>query len=502
VTRRCLEWDVAIGYRSAEMDRATLLASDKLALVELVLQQQQVISGLSARVGEQETQLAAQQTRLAELEAQLAKPAAPAKTPENSSVPPSQARKPNRAARRGKKRGPKRGHTGTSRPRAVPDAVVVCRPTACGGCGALLPPEGQRLIGRSQIEELPVVQTIVIEVLRYQATCANCGTRTVAEPPPWFAPQATFGPRVDALLAYLHETHHVSYERLVELCRDVLGLQLSEGAIANALGRVATRAGPAVERIREQVRTSAVINSDETGARVDGDNRCHWVFQTPTASYQVIAETKGAAVIAEFLGDQRPAVWGSDAAPAQLGAAAAQHQLCLAHQLRDLTYAAEADDPPGRAWARQLRHVLGRALRLHRERQRLSTASFAQRRTRVIRAADRLIFGPPLGSGAAWQLQQRYRKHWATLFVFLERESACPERSEWVEPTNNSSERDLRPTVMHRKMTGGYRSEAGAQRGGIFATVLATARKNRQNRFETLCQITGVSPLGAAHQAT
>jgi transposase len=376
----------------------------------------------------------------------------------------------------------------------VPDATIVCRPTACGGCGAFLPPEGQRLIGRSQIEELPVLQTVVSEVVRYAAECANCKVRTVAEPPPWFAPQATFGPRVEALLVYLHETHHVSYERLVELCRDVLGLHLSEGAIANALGRVATRAGPAVERIREQVRTSAVINSDETGARVAGDNRCHWVFQTPTASYHLIAETKGAAVIAEFLGDQRPEVWGSDGAPAQLGSPAAQHQLCLAHQLRDLTYAAEADAPQGRAWARQLRHVFGRALRLHRERKAVSTASFAQRRVRVLRAAERLIFGPPLGSGEAWQLQKRYRKHWPILFVFLERED--------VEPTNNSSERDLRPAVMHRKMTGGYRSEAGAQRGGIFATVLATARKNRQNRFETLCQITGVSPLGAAHQAT
>jgi transposase len=485
---------VPVGYRSVEMELETLLALDKPALADLVLHQQQVITGLSERLGEQETQLAEQKTRLSDLEAQLAKVAAPPKTPGNSSVPPSQARKPNRAQRRGKKRGAKRGHAGTSRTRAVPDATIVCRPTACGGCGALLPPEGQRLIGRSQIEELPVVHTVVIEVLRYQATCANCGQRTAAEPPPWFAPQATFGPRVEALLAYLHESHHVSYERLVELCRDVLGLRLSEGAIANALGRVATRAGPAVERIREQVRTSAVINSDETGARVDGDNRCHWVFQTPTASYQVIAETKGAAVIAEFLGDQRPAVWGSDAAPAQLGAAAAQHQLCLAHQLRDLTYAAEADDPPGRAWARQLRHVFGRALRLHRERKAVSTASFAQRRVRVLRAAERLIFGPPLGNGEAWQLQKRYRKHWPTLFVFLERDD--------VEPTNNSSERDLRPAVMHRKMTGGFRSEAGAQRGGIFATVLATARKNRQNRFETLCQITGVSPLGAAHQAT
>jgi hypothetical protein len=69
-----------------------------------------------------------------------------------------------------------------------------------------------------------------------------------------------------------------------------------------------------------------------------------------------------------------------------------------------------------------------------------------------------------------------------------------------VEPSNNSSARNLRPAVMHREMTGGYRSEAGAVWGGIFATVLTAARKNGHNRFETHCHITGPSPLGAAHQ--
>jgi len=493
VTRECLDWGVLVSYGAVEMDRETLLALDKPALVKLVLHQQRVITELNERLAEQAAQLAEQQARLSDLEAHLAKLAAPPKTPGNSSVPPSQARKPNRAERRGKKRGAKRGHVGASRSRAEPDATITCRPKTCRGCAAQLPPAGQRVIGRSQLEELPVIRTVVIEAVRYQAECANCHQRTTAEPPPWFAPHATFGPRVEALLAYLHETHHVSYQRLGELCRDVLGLRLSEGAIANALARVATQAGPAVEQIREEVRASDVINSDETGARVDGDNRYHWVFQTPTASYHLIAETKGAAVIAELLGDRRPAVWGSDAAPAQLGAVAARHQLCLAHQLRDLTYATEADATPGKTWARQLRHVFGRALRLHRERGALLAAQFAQRRTRVIKAAERLVFGPPLGTGEAWQLQQRYRKHWATLCVFLEREG--------VEPTNNSSERDLRPAVLHRKMTGGYRSEAGAVRGGIFATVLTTARKTGQNRFATLCDITGPSPLTTAYQA-
>src|SRR5947207_11221946 len=93
------------------MDRDALLALDKPALVELVLELQRANAILTARV--------------AELEARLAKLESPPKTPANSSVPPSQARQPNRAERRRQpKRGPKRGHAGASRRRAVPDAVL------------------------------------------------------------------------------------------------------------------------------------------------------------------------------------------------------------------------------------------------------------------------------------------------------------------------------------------------------------------------------------------
>ena len=54
----------------------------------------------------------------------------------------------------------------------------------------------------------------------------------------------------------------------------------------------------------------------------------------------------------------------------------------------------------------------------------------------------------------AARLQKRYRKHRDSLSIFLERPD--------VEPTNNSSERDLRPSVIHRKVIGSFRSAWGA----------------------------------------
>jgi transposase len=455
------------------MDRTVLAELDPEALIALILQQQALIEQLSARV--------------AELEAKLG---GPSKTSANSSVPPSQGFKPNRAERRRQKRGPKRGHLGCSRRRQTPDVVVRCRPHQCAGCGATLPVSGQRRVGRSQVVELPPIHPVVIEAWQYAARCRGCGTRTKGTYPAGLEPQRTFGPGIETLLAYLHERHHVGYERLVEACRDLFRLDLSAGAVAAALARLAERARPAYERIGATVRGSPTINSDETGARVCGRTHWHWVFQTPQASYHVLAASRGATVIEQFLAGRTPEVWGSDLLPAQMKTPAAAHQVCLGHQIRDLAYAAEADDLVGRVWAIAVRHQFGRAIELHHRRATLTPEQFTRRKVRIVNAVRRLVDERPAGTGAAAKLQQRYGRCFASLFVFLERDD--------VEPTNNGSEQDLRPAVVHRKVTHGYRSAWGAEASAIFLSLLATARKQGHNLYTALRDIAGPSPLAAA----
>jgi transposase len=454
------------------MDREALLTLDKEALVELVVQ-------LHARV--------------AELEATVARLSGPPKTPGNSSMPPSQGFKANRAERRRalRQRG---GQSGLGRRRQEPELIVACRPTRCRGCGAALAERDQQRVGRSQVVELPPVRPVVVEAWRYAAVCPGCGARTVAEAPPGLEPERVFGPGVETLLGYLHERHHLGYERLVEVCRDLFGLAISEGAVANALARLAQRARPAYEAIGAEVRAGPVIGSDETSARVHGRNRWQWVFQTPSASYHVIAPSRGGDVIEAFLEGTEPAVWGSDLWAPQVGTVAGAHQICLSHQFRDLTYAVEADAPTEALWARDLRHVFGRALRLRHERERVSPATFARRRVLIEQATDRLVFGPPLPpESEARRLQKRYQQHRDALYVFLERDD--------VEPTNNSSERDLRNSVIHRKVTGGHRSARGAEASAILTSILTTARKRGHNLYDALRAIAGPSPLQAAAPA-
>jgi transposase len=418
------------------------------------------------------------EVRIAELEAELARRGGPPKTPANSSIPPSKGWKCERRppAEGAAKRGPPVGHVGTSRGRATPDWVVMCQPTHCASCGADLATAPQEQLGTSQVVEVPPVSPVVLEAWRYAARCPHCGTTTVGEYPAGFEPTRVFGAHLEALWTYLHEQHHVSYARLAALGRDLWGLQISQGALANALRRTAERLRLQAAAIGADVRASPVIGSDETSARVNGQTHWQWVFQTPTASYHVIGPRRNGAVVEAFLGNAAPDTWVSDLWKPQLNAPAARHQVCLAHQLRALQYAVDQERS---AWAQDCQALLRLAIhRAHqRDRGELRGAAFTAAVRKIEADCDALLATPVPGAEAS-RLWVRFREHRASLFVFLH-DAAVP-------PTNNASEQALRHSVVHRQVTGGFRSDWGAEAHAILTTVLDTARKRGDELLATL----------------
>ena len=416
------------------------------------------------------------EARIAELEAELAHRGGPPKTPQNSSTPPSKGFKRERSPREGAKRGPPFGHRGTSRQRAVPDWIVLCQPAHCGTCGQELPAAPQERVGISQVVELPPVEPVVYEAWRYAATCPHCGTTTVAEYPAGFEPTRVFGPRLEALWTYLHEQHHVGYARLVALGQDLWRLRVSQGAIVKALARAAQRLGPQAAVIREQVRASPVIGSDETSARVNGRTHWQWVFQTPTASYHVIVPRRNGEVVQAFLGNAVPEAWVSDLWKPQLAARAERHQICLGHQLRELQYVVDKEQS---VWARDCQTLFRLAIhRAHqRDRGELWGAAYWAAVRKIEADCDALLATPVEGAAAS-RLWVRFREQREQLFVFLY-DPAVP-------ATNNTSEQALRHSVVHRKVTGGFRSDWGADAHAIVTTVLDTARKRGEDLLATL----------------
>src|SRR5713101_4975852 len=103
-----------------------------------------------------------------------------------------------------------------------------------------------------------------------------------APPPAGMPPGSPFGPGLVALILHLHVTQAIGFERLARLLDEVFGVRISEGAIANLLARAGTPLAAAVSAAAE-VRSSKVVASDETSARVEGKNWWQWVLLSSTA---------------------------------------------------------------------------------------------------------------------------------------------------------------------------------------------------------------------------
>lgn len=121
---------------------------------------------------------------------------------------------------------------------------------------------------------------------------------------------------------------------------------MSEGALAEAVGRREAALVPAAAAIAAAVRTAPVIGSDETRARVDGVNWWEWVFQTETAAYHTIQRRRNTEVVLTFLNGTIPRYWTSDRWKPQLAAPAVCYHICLAHPWRDLR-SAQQGGPAG-----------------------------------------------------------------------------------------------------------------------------------------------------------
>ncbi len=145
----------------------------------------------------------------------------------------------------------------------------------------------------------------------------------------------------------------------------------------------------------------------------------------------------------------------------------AQWQACLAHLLRDATFAVECGDA---AFSAAFRRLLLRAIAIGRRREALKDTTLAQHRDDLERRLDRIMGAVPVGAPGR-KLRKRIAGNRAHLFVFV--------TNRGVPYTNNVSERNLRPSVIFRKVTNGFRCEWGAETYAAFRSVVSTAKANR-----------------------
>jgi transposase len=360
--------------------------------------------------------------RLAALEA---KPHEPRKDAHHSSVPPSQTPKPNHAPGPGPgtRREASVGRAGGGRPlHPDPDQIIIAQAKTCPhGEGTVQAHEQHPHTVYDKIE-LPPIRPIVARVEPHAGQCPHCGQSYVAPVPVGLEPGTPFGASIEGLATYLRYTHAISYARLSALFTQVCGVSISEGALANLFQRVNTRLDDRVAEMLTRLRSSRLICSDETGARVNGRTQWEWVFQHTEVCVHVIRPSRGHGVIREILGDHRPTIWVSDLSSAQQHHPAEYWQVCLAHQLRDCQFALEAGDT---LCAPRMKARLLRAFAMHQRRDTLAASTRYQYRGDLQRRVDRRWSHQPTNPHGK-RLQKRYAKIRDHLCLFLDDASVPP----------------------------------------------------------------------------
>jgi transposase len=423
-------------------------------------QKDALLATVLSRLTALEAEIAALRAENAALREQLR---LPPKTPDNSSTPPAQGHKSNGDGQRRRKG---KAHAGAHRPlHPNPTRKRDILAEQCPHCRAAVSGVEQAAVHVYDRIEIPEIKPDVTQVRLHGGTCPCCARRFTAPPPEGLEPGSPFGPNLRAYVLYLRFTQAISLARLSRLLSDLLGVEISEGALVNILDDSQPAFMQQRSRIRARLLASSLLQSDETSVRVGQQNWWTWVFQQGPDCCFVIRPSRGKQVVEEFLGAHRPDYWVSDRLAAQMGWAKLEQQVCLAHLLRDAQYAIDAGDT---AFAPGLHQLLKRACGMAGRRDQLADATLRTYAYRLDARLDALLRLTPTHA-AGTKLQQVIRGCRRHLFVFLA-DRAIP-------PTNNSSEQALRPCVIFRKVTNCFRSEWAAHLYADIRSVLETARR-------------------------
>jgi transposase len=129
------------------------------------------------------------------------------------------------------------------------------------------------------------------------------------------------------------------------------------------------------------------------------------------------------------------------------------------------------------AFSAAFKRLLLRAIAIGRRRDELKDSTLTQYLADLDRRLSRIMAAVPIGEPGR-KLRKRIAANRAHLFVFVTNRS--------VPYTNNISERHLRPSVIFRKVTNGFRCEWGAETYAAFRSLVSTAKANRASVLEVL----------------
>ena len=443
------------------------------------------VSGLGYELRVREIRLQEQAKRIAELEQQVQelKKQAISNQPLPSRPLPAFV-KPNLPRRRRRKPGRQEGHEAALRPmpvkidhhQQVPLRTDPQKHPVCPHCRCRL---ARRRRHRRIVEDLvpSAVETTCYHT--QSGYCPHCRkrieSRAPEQPPAANLPHGQLGINALATGAILRVRHRLPFRQIAQLMKDMPGLTISAGGLVKQLKRLARWLDGKYQDLIRQMRASEHVHADETGWRVDGRNFWLWAFTDPTFTLFHVDESRGGKVPLKLLGKAFGGTVIADfyGAYDQLNA---KKQRCLTHLMREIKETGEkspgfADTP----LSQKLRRWCSEALRLKKRWNELTDPQYEMKASRLEGRLDAIVQIESEHPDAQ-RLGKRLARYRPELTRFL--------WDQKLDGTNNAAERALRPAVIMRKITGGSRSQEGAQAWAKLASLVRTADQRQLGVYQ------------------
>ena len=428
------------------------------------------------------------QTEIDELKARLNQ------NSQNSNRPPSgdSFNKPKVALpKKKRKKGGQFGHLGKTLKRvAEPDVVFDCEPLDCD-CGVRDWTNEGEIVEQRQVFELPEPRLEVIEYRRIKRIC-KCGKSGFGKFPEKVVAPVQYGERVQAMVALLSVHGCLSFGKIGQLFADLYGYELNEATSQTMVQRTSDRMP--MEVIKAGVTASKVVNFDETGIKENGELKWLHNASTDKLTYQFVHQKRGKeamtsekSVLPKFLGIAVHDCWAS-----YFGLSQMQHAVCNAHILRELTGVIENSESK---WGEKMKELLLKMYETSDYGKGIikEISGFEKKYNKILIEAEKEE-PPPEKTNPRGKLKrtkgrnllERLKKYKESVLLFAKEKE--------VPFTNNQAERDIRPTKVKQKTSGGFRAESGTESYSRIHSFISTLRKlNRQVFQELLSVIAGNS---------
>lgn len=354
---------------------------------------------------------------------------------------------------------------------------VPVRETICLYCGGSLVHERVERVSVTDVkpDPKPNVSAFGMEVKR----CCGCGRRVrgrhpAVAPDQYGATAHRVGPIAKAMAHMLHYGLGVPVRKTPEVLRELTGIRLTQGAITqDALRQVERGVGTSYRVLRDSIREAPVVFTDDTGWKVHGEAAQLMVFDTDRATvYQVRPKHRNEEVRELVPADFAGTLVTDRGFAYEAGELKAVHQQkCLAHILRNLKGVVGERSGPEVQFPLRLMKLIREAIALGKRRGRYSEARYTALLDNLERRLKHQLRRRTLQNSDSQRLLDGIGAQHAKgrLLRFL--------KTPGVEPTNNRSERALRPAVIQRKVSQCSKTRRGADAFSAFSSVIRTIIK-------------------------